>query len=124
MRDHRRITAFHLADELVVLIYEVTAKFPQEEIYGLTSQMRRAAISVPSNIVEGCARDSDTEYLRFLDIALGSLKELHYQFGLATRLDYVDSSTAGNLEPIFDESEKVLAGLIRALRKPKTTPKP
>jgi four helix bundle protein len=62
MRDHTKLRAFELADEVAVLVYRVTAEFPREELYGLTSQMRRAAVSVPSNIVEGCARDSQTDY--------------------------------------------------------------
>ena len=78
MRDHTKLRAFELADEVVLLIYRATREFPEEEIYGLTSQMRRAAVSVPSNIVEGCARESQAEYLRFLEIAFGSLRELHY----------------------------------------------
>src|SRR4030042_1884474 len=89
MRDHTKLRAFELADEIAVLIYKVTKGFPKDEIYGLTSQMRRAAVSVPSNIVEGCARESQIEYLRFLEIAFGSLRELHYQFTLASRLGYV-----------------------------------
>jgi len=78
MRDHTKLRAFELADDLVVIIYKVTKGFPKEEMYGLTSQMRRAAISVASNIVEGCARESKIEYLRFLEIAFGSIRELHY----------------------------------------------
>jgi four helix bundle protein len=75
MRDHSKLRAFELADEVTFLVYRVTQNFPKEEIYGLTSQMRRAAVSVPSNIVEGCARESETEYLRFLEIAFGSLRK-------------------------------------------------
>jgi four helix bundle protein len=62
MRDYTKLRAFELADEVAVLVYRVTSRFPREELYGLTSQMRRAAVSVPSNIVEGCARDSQADY--------------------------------------------------------------
>jgi four helix bundle protein len=117
MRDHTKLRAFELADEMAVLIYKVTKGFPKDEIYGLTSQMRRAAISVPSNIVEGCARESHVEYLRFLDIAYGSLKELHYQFTLAGRLGYIVESEISEYELKIIETEKVLGALIRALRK-------
>jgi four helix bundle protein len=79
MRDHTKLRAFELADEVALLIYKITAGFPKVELYGLTSQMRRAAVSVPSNIVEGCVRDSHADYQRFLSIAFGSLRELHYQ---------------------------------------------
>ena len=70
-RDHMKLRAFELADELALLVYRVTARFPREELYGLTAQMRRAAISVSSNIVEGRARDSQADYLRFLYMAFG-----------------------------------------------------
>ena len=78
MRDYNKLTAFKLADEIAVLIYKITQQFPKDEMYGLTSQMRRAAVSIPSNIVEGCSRESQADYLRFLVIAFGSLKELNY----------------------------------------------
>jgi four helix bundle protein len=117
MRDHNQLKAFHLADELTMLIYKVTRGFPKEEVYGLTSQMRRAAISVTSNIVEGCARESKTEYHRFLNIAFGSLRELHYQFSIANRLGYMLAQDLNNYESRFLETEKVLGGLIRAIRK-------
>jgi len=116
MRDHTKLRAFEMADEVVVLVYQATAKFPKEEIYGLTSQMRRAAVSVPSNIVEGCARDSQADYLRFLHMAFGSLRELHYQMGLSKRLGFLCNQDAVLIEPKIIETEKVLNGLIRALR--------
>jgi len=88
MRDHAQLRAFELADEVVMLVYRTTTGFPKEELFGLTSQIRRAAVSVPSNIVEGCARDSEAEYLRFLNIAFGSLRELHYQLNLSKHLGF------------------------------------
>ena len=116
MRDHLKLRAFELADELAVLTYRVTRVFPKEEIFGLTSQMRRAAISVPSNIVEGCARESQSEYHRFLEIAFGSLRELHYQFGLATRLGYIKEPEIIECDLKFQETEKVLGALMRKMR--------
>ena len=88
MRDHTKLRAFELADEVALLVYRITARFPKNEIYGLTSQMRRAAVSIPSNIVEGCARESQADYLRFLNVAFGSLRELHYQLSLSKRLGF------------------------------------
>ena len=117
MRDHTKLRAFELADEIAVLIYKVTKGFPKDEIYGLTSQMRRSAVSVPSNILEGCARESQLEYLRYLEITFGSLRELHYQFTLVSRLGYVEESKINKLEQKIIETEKVLCALIRSLRK-------
>lgn len=118
MRDHTKLRAFDLADKVTLLIYGMTKDFPKEEMYGLTSQMRRAAVSVPSNIVEGCARNTETEYLRFLEIAFGSLRELHYQLGLSRRLGYAVFSDIESIEIKIVETEKVLNGLIRSLRSP------
>lgn len=117
MRDHTKLRAFELADDVAVMIYKITKCFPKEEIFGLTSQMRRAAVSVPSNIVEGCARESHIEYLRFLEISFSSLKELHYQFTLAKRLNYIKEEEIVECELILNECGKVLGALIRSLRK-------
>ena len=119
MRKHTKLRAFELADELAILIYKLTISFPKDELYSLTSQMRRAAISVPSNIVEGCARESQSEYLRFLEIAYSSLKELHYQFSLAQRLEYIKDEQKNECELKLEETEKVLSALLRSLRKVK-----
>ncbi|MBU1694316.1 MAG: four helix bundle protein [Verrucomicrobia bacterium] len=117
MRDHTKLRAFELADEVVMLTYRITRQFPKEEVYGLTAQMRRASISVASNIVEGCARESQSEYLRFLEIAFGSLRELHYQLTLARRLGYCDEDNYSECDVKMIETEKVLGSLIRSLRK-------
>jgi four helix bundle protein len=117
MRDHTKLRAFELADEVAVLVYRATRRFPKEEIYGLASQMRRAAVSVPSNIVEGCARESQSEYLRFLEIVFGSARELHYQFGLARRLGYTHEPEVPECDSKMVETEKVLSALIRSMRR-------
>ena len=110
-----------MADEIAVLIYQLTKNFPREEIYGLTSQIRRAAVSVPSNIVKGSARESQAEYPRFLEIAFSSLRELHYQINLAFRLGFLNSGNAAMVEEKLIETEKVLGSLIRSIRpKPPT----
>jgi four helix bundle protein len=96
-------------------IYNVTAAFPKEEMYGLTSQMRRASISIPSNIAEGAARGSDKEFLQFIIIARGSLMELETQLILAREIGYI-----GNPADVLEQVNKVFAlanGLITSLKK-------
>jgi len=90
MRDHTKLRAFELADALTIAVYRATQAFPRDEIFGLTSQLRRAAVSIPSNIVEGCARHSEAEYLHFLDMAYGSAREVEYQIGLSHRLGFLE----------------------------------
>lgn len=116
MRDHTRLRAFELADKLALETYRATKAFPREEQFGFTSQMRRAAVSVASNIVEGCARHTEVEYLRFLDISYGSVRELEYQITLAMRLGYLNSEPSDDLLSLAIETSKVLAGMIRSLR--------
>ncbi len=117
MRDHRNLRAFQLADQLALLIYRETTCFPKEEMFGLTSQIRRAAVSVASNIAEGCGRSSDVDFLRFLDMANGSLRELQYQISLAQRLGYLPpQSSLMNDDSILFETGRVLHGLIRSMR--------
>ena len=117
MRNHTKLRAFELADEITIMTYRLTKGFPKNEIFGLTSQMRRAAVSVPSNIVEGCARESQLEYQRFLEIAFSSLRELHYQFSLAKRLGYLDKADFSRCDLKLVEAEKVLGALLRSMRK-------
>ncbi|MCG8423336.1 MAG: four helix bundle protein [Proteobacteria bacterium] len=117
MRDHTKLRAFEVADVLVLSIYKHTRGFPREEIFGLTSQLRRAAVSVVSNIVEGCARHSEADYVRFLDMAYGSSREVEYQISLAHRLGYMSDETHQHLSAQAIETAKVLNGLLRALRR-------
>jgi four helix bundle protein len=117
MRDHTKLRAFELADQLALAIYKETRSFPREEMFGLTSQLRRAAVSIPSNIVEGSARFSEAEYLHFLDIAYGSAREVEYQVGLAFRLGFLPEQAHRELSALTVETSKVLNGLLRSLRK-------
>jgi four helix bundle protein len=116
MRDHNKLRAFQLADDLAVAVYKHTTSFPEVERFGLTSQLRRAAVSVPSNIVEGCAKSSQSDYLRFLDIAYGSSCEVQYQLSLAYRLGFTDEASFRSITDLAVETSKVLGGLIRSLR--------
>lgn len=116
MRDHRKLKAFQLADELAIFIYRVTRHFPRDEQFGLIAQMRRSAVSIPSNIVEGCARRTQSDYLRFLDIAFASFRELEYQCSLAHRLGYLKNEDHLSLREKCTETSKVLAALIHSLR--------
>ena len=88
MGTHKELDIWNLSIDFVVIVYQLTKKFPKEELYGLTSQMRRAAISIPSNIAEGAARKTNKENIQFLYIALGSLSELETQFIIAEKLKY------------------------------------
>ncbi len=115
MRDPKKLKAFELADKLAVQVYQETRSFPKEELFGLVSQMRRAAVSVPSNIAEGCGRTTEKEYLQFLAIAYGSLKELEYQISLAAKLGFLEKPS--ELAATADETARVLNGLINALKK-------
>jgi four helix bundle protein len=117
MRDHTKLKSFVLADQLAIPVYKNTASFPKEEMFGLTAQIRRAAVSVASNIVEGSARLSEAEYVHFLDIAYGSVREVEYQVDLSYRLGFLCTAEHAELLPIASETAKVLNGLLRALRK-------
>ena len=109
-RDHRKLRVFATADALVVQIYGFTKPLPPEERYGLQAQIRRSAVSVPTNIVEGAARQSEADYLRFLVIALGSARECEYLVGLAARLGFANAASAA---PLVDQYAKVAASLLR-----------
>ena len=95
-------------------VYQITERFPVDEKFGLTSQMRRSATSIASNIAEGAGRNTKKEFANFLHIAQGSLAELDTQLELATRLRYVDTNIWHEIDEMFQEEDKVLTGLIRS----------
>lgn len=117
MRDYRKIEAWQLADDLAVAIYRLSNVLPREEIYGLTSQMRRSAVSVAANIVEGSARETKGDYLHFLHIARGSLAETRHFIHLTPRLEYVPESDANAVEELSRRAYACLHGLIKAEEK-------
>ena len=116
MRDPAKLRAFQLARQLALAVYEHTASFPKSEAFGLTSQMRRAGVSVGSSIVEGCSRHFLADYIRFLEIAYGSVRELEFQIDLAQKLKFFDAPPFDQLRQLACETGKVLNGLIRSLR--------
>ena len=117
-RDFKKIIVWQKADDLAVDIYEMTrTNFPKDELYGLTSQIRRAAVSVAANIVEGSGRNSPADFLRFLGIAQGSLSEVEYYLHLAHRLEYLDDETFENLETQRAKVGRTLTGFMNAVRK-------
>ena len=100
-RDHRKLNVFSQADALVLNVYAETATFPSDERFGLRTQVRRAAVSVPANIVEGCARRKEGEYLQFVNIATGSAAEALYLIDLSTRLGFLKPEAYRRLEPKY-----------------------
>jgi four helix bundle protein len=108
MRNFREIGAWHKAHELTLSIYKVTQNFPKEELYGLTSQMRRSAASIPANIAEGCGKDSELELARYMQISMGSASELEYHLLLAKDLNFMDTAII--------EIKKMLASFIKRIR--------
>jgi four helix bundle protein len=116
MRDHRKLEVFQLADSLALLVYEITRNFPADERYGLTSQLRRAAVSVGANIVEGTARTSRSDFLRLLTIAYGSACELEYEISLASRLGYIPQQHRDGLRELALRTCRALRSLIQAIR--------
>lgn len=116
MRNPEELEAFRLADARVIFVYALTAKFPSEERYGLTSQIRRASVSVSSNLVEGCSRESQAEFRRFVEMSLGSAMELAHQLSLARRLGLCAEADIAPVEERAVRIGKMLVGLGKALR--------
>jgi len=111
-----RVTA--QARSLAVHLYRATAQFPASERFGLTAQMRRAAVSIGSNMAEGCGRSGDRELVHFLHIALGSASELEFQLLLCVELKHLSGAQAQRIAEQVADVKRMLAGLIKSLRKP------
>ena len=110
---HKKLDAWRYSVDLVKEVYRLTAAFPKEEIYGLTSQMRRAAVSVPSNLAEGAARRNNKEFIQFLYVALGSLSELDTQVHIARELKYIKDKEIEGVAGLIEKTSKLIFGLIR-----------
>jgi four helix bundle protein len=116
-RDHTKLRVFKLADEIVLSVYRATRDFPADERYGLQSQVRRAAVSAATNIVEGCARRSTGEYLHFLNISLGSATEADYLLGLAARLGYLSPQQYTPLKNCYRDLLRQLQNLLTTVER-------
>lgn len=116
-KPHKKLDAWKLAVELVTLVYRTTGTFPKDQRFSLTDQVRRAAVSIPSNIAEGAARQTDREFTNYLHMAQGSLSELDTQLEIAKRLGYLGESRWRGLDSQMDRIDKTISGLIRHLRK-------
>jgi len=116
MRDYRKFKVWERSHKLTLEVYGATKCFPASELYGLTSQLRRGAASVPANIAEGSGRNGDVELARFLDIAMGSASELDYHLLLARDLGYIPDRQSQDLQGEAVEIKRMLGGLIHRLR--------
>jgi four helix bundle protein len=116
MKRYQRLEAWQAAHQLVLLTYRVTKSFPREELYGLTSQARRAAFSVAANIAEGSAKKGPREFRRYLDIAVGSLAELAYIFQLVKDLDLIEPAKWSELDQAREQAGRLTWGLYRSVR--------
>jgi four helix bundle protein len=117
MRPHEKLEAWSAAMDFVVEVYRSTETFPKEEKFGLTSQIRRAAVSVPANIAEGAARQSDKEFIHFLSNAQGSASELETELIIAYRLEYLTQSRFDELQSMLDKIGRLITGLSRHLKR-------
>ena len=116
-KPHKKLDAWKLSMDLVIDVYQTTDRFPRQEQYSLTDQIRRAAISIPSNIAEGAARQTKKEFANYLHMAQGSLSELDTQLEIARRLGYLDDQSWRILDERMERIDKTISGLIRHVTK-------
>ena len=117
MKDFKKLKVWEKAHKLVLHIYKITQDFPKDERYGLTSQMRRASVSIPANIAEGCGKRSDADFARFVQIAFGSASELEYHLLLSCDLGYIQTANYEILSSQVAEIKRMLSGLLKTLRR-------
>jgi four helix bundle protein len=115
MKNFKELKVWKKSHELALAAYRATQKFPKDELYGLTSQIRRSCASIPANIAEGCGRHGDAEFARFLHIAMGSASEFEYHILLACDLQFLEKSTYDLLANNITEVKRMLASLIKKL---------
>ena len=115
VQNYRELIAWQKAMDLVVRIYQITESFPKTETFGLTNQMRRAAVSIPSNIAEGQGRSTTKDFMHFLHIARGSLQELETQVIIAQRLEFITEAVHSELTTNICEIARILSGLLKSL---------
>ena len=117
MKDYRNLVVWEKAHKLVILIYKITKAFPKEEQYALTNQMRRAAASAPTNIAEGCGKQTQADFARYLQQALGSIQEVQYLSFLSFELNYMDQNVYDDLDNDINQLKAMLINLIKKVRK-------
>jgi four helix bundle protein len=115
MQDFKKLSVWQKAHSLTLEVYKITSKFPKEEVYGLSSQIRRACSSIPTNIAEGCGRKGSTELSRFLQIAFGSACELEYHLILSADLGYLKTKEYEKTTNQLSDVKKMLSGFIQKL---------
>jgi len=118
---YRKLTVWKMADEMAYEVYVITRKFPKEDIYGLTSQLRRAALSVPTNIAEGYGRQSKKELKQYVNIALGSLAETRYLIYFSSRLHYLQTEQCTLLNDLADQVGRLLWSFYKSLSTQKSS---
>jgi len=121
MKDFRNLQVWQKAHQLTLLIYDVTRRFPREEVYGLTSQIRRCSASVAANIAEGCGKRGNAEFQRFLNISAGSASELEYHFLLGHDLRFLEDNIYEILNRAVVEVKRMLASLARKVEQERLT---
>jgi len=116
MQDFRKLSVWRKSHQLTLNVYKATQQFPKDELYGLASQIRRSAVSIPANIAEGCGRDGNADFARFLQIAVGPASELEYHLFLAHDLEFLAKPPWQELSDSVCEVKQMLASLIRKVR--------